>query len=103
MEAKDICDITLSIDCDGQDDITAMESMVREYLNGCDVVYGVRSSRESDTFFKRVTAQGYYKLLNKMGAEAIYNHADYRLISSRVLIEFAEFKEVKGNDSACLI
>ena len=94
MEAKDKCDITISIDCDGQDDINAMDKMVEEYLGGCEIVYGVRSSRETDTFFKRFTAQSFYKLLNKMGAEVVYNHADYRLVSSRVLQEFANFKEV---------
>lgn len=94
MEAKDRCDITISIDCDGQDDINAMDKMVEEYIDGCEIVYGVRSSRETDTFFKRFTAQSFYKLLNKMGAEVVYNHADYRLVSSRVLQEFANFKEV---------
>ena len=94
MEAKDRCDITISIDCDGQDDINAMDAMVDAYLEGCDVVYGVRSSRETDTFFKRFTAQSFYKLLSAMGAEVVYNHADYRLISSRVLQEFANFREV---------
>ena len=94
MEAKDNCDITISIDCDGQDDINAMDKMVDEYLNGCEIVYGVRSNRQTDTFFKRFTAQGFYKLLNAMGAEVVYNHADYRLVSSRVLKEFENFKEV---------
>ena len=94
MEAKDRCDITISIDCDGQDDINAMDARVDAYRDGCDVVYGVRSSRETDTFFKRATAQGFYKFLSGMGAEVVYNHADYRLISSRVLQEFANFKEV---------
>lgn len=94
MESKDKCDITISIDCDGQDDISAMESMVEEYLKGCEVVYGVRSSRKTDTFFKRFTAESFYKFLSFMGAEVVYNHADYRLISSRVLQEFADFKEV---------
>lgn len=94
MEAKDVCDITISIDCDGQDDINAMDEMVDAYHDGCDVVYGVRSSRETDTFFKRFTAQGFYKFLAMMGAEVVYNHADYRLISARVLKEFANFKEV---------
>ncbi|MDD6023645.1 MAG: glycosyltransferase family 2 protein [Oscillospiraceae bacterium] len=94
MEAMDRCDITISIDCDGQDDINAMDEMVDAYGNGYEVVYGVRSSRETDTFFKRFTAQSFYKLMNKMGAEVVYNHADYRLISGRVLKEFAEFKEV---------
>ncbi len=94
MEAKDRCDITISIDCDGQDDINAMDAMVDAYLDGCEVVYGVRSRRETDTFFKRATAEGFYKLLHWMGAEVVFNHADYRLISSRVLQEFAGFKEV---------
>lgn len=94
MEAKDRCDITISIDCDGQDDIHAMDAMVDAYWEGCDVVYGVRSSRETDTFFKRTTAQGFYRLMNAMGAEVVYNHADYRLLSSRVLQEFSKFKEV---------
>ena len=94
MEAKDVCDISISIDCDGQDDINAMDEMVRAYHDGCEVVYGVRSSRETDTFFKRTTAQGFYKFLSMMGAEVVYNHADYRLISARVLKEFANFKEV---------
>jgi glycosyltransferase involved in cell wall biosynthesis len=94
MEAKDKCDITISIDCDGQDDIKAMGEMVDAYLDGCEIVYGVRSSRQTDTVFKRATAQGFYKLLNRMGAEVVYNHADYRLVSSRVLQEFADYKEV---------
>ncbi len=94
MEAKDSCDITISIDCDGQDDITAMEQMVREYLGGCEVVYGVRSARKTDTFFKRFTAQSFYRFLKSMGAETVYNHADYRLISSRALGAMADFKEV---------
>ena len=94
MESKDQCDITISIDCDGQDDINAMDSMVEEYLKGNEIVYGVRSRRDTDTFFKRFTAESFYKLLNWMGVEVIYNHADYRLISSRVLQEFANYKEV---------
>lgn len=94
MEAKDQCDITISIDCDGQDDISAMDQMVDAYLDGAEIVYGVRSSRETDTWFKRTTAQGFYKFLNAMGAEVVYNHADYRLVSSRVLQHFADFKEV---------
>ena len=94
MEAKDQCDITISIDCDGQDDINAMDQMVDEYLAGAEIVYGVRSSRETDTFFKRTSAQAFYKLLNAMGAETVYNHADYRLVSARALKEFANFREV---------
>ena len=91
MEAKESCDITISIDCDGQDDLDAM---VDAYLDGCEIVYGVRSKRDTDTFFKRFTAEGYYKFLRLMGVDAVYNHADYRLVSSRVLKEFANFKEV---------
>lgn len=94
MEAKDKCDITISIDCDGQDDINAMDEMIREYSNGCEIVYGVRSKRDTDTFFKRATAEGFYKLLNTLGVEVVFNHADYRLVSARVLNEFADFKEV---------
>ncbi len=94
MESKDIADITISIDCDGQDDITVMSKMVDEYLNGAEIVYGVRSDRSSDTFFKKYTAEGFYKILNLMGVEVVFNHADYRLVSSRVLKEFANFKEV---------
>ena len=94
MEAKDLCDITISIDCDGQDDINAMDEMVKQYRQGFEVVYGVRSKRDTDTFFKRFTAESYYKLLKKMGVEVVFNHADYRLISSRVLQEFANYHEV---------
>lgn len=94
MEAKDHCNISISIDCDGQDDINAMDDMVRAYLDGCDIVYGVRNDRETDSLFKRTTAQGFYKFLSAMGAEIVYNHADYRLISARALHELAKFKEV---------
>ena len=94
MEAMDRCDITVSIDCDGQDDIRAMEKMVDEWHNGCEIVYGVRSKRETDTFFKRFTAEGFYKLMRLMGADVVYNHADYRLMSNRVLHEFSKFREV---------
>ena len=93
-EARDKCDITISIDCDGQDDLNAMNAMVEEYLQGAEVVYGVRSKRETDTFFKRTTAEGFYRLLKWMGAEVVFNHADYRLVSARVLREFSDFKEV---------
>lgn len=93
MEAKKYCDITISIDCDGQDDISVMDRMVDEYRNGNEIVYGVRSSRKTDTWFKRNTAQLFYQLLNGMGAEVVYNHADYRLVSSRVLNEFSYFQE----------
>ena len=94
MEAKDRCDITISIDCDGQDDINAMDAMVDKYLEGYEIVYGVRSRRDSDTWFKRTTAEGFYKLMKSMGAEVVFNHADYRLISARVLDHFADFEEV---------
>ena len=94
MEARGHCDATISIDCDGQDDIATMEAMVDAYLDGCDVVYGVRSSRETDTFFKRFTAQSFYRLLSSMGVECVYNHADYRLLGARALDALAEFREV---------
>lgn len=94
MEAKDKCDITISIDCDGQDDINAMDEMVDEYLSGAEIVYGVRSKRETDTFFKRFTAESFYKLMKWMGADTVFNHADYRLVSSRALKEFSNFREV---------
>lgn len=94
MEAKEYADITISIDCDGQDDIDAMDEMVKAYHDGCEIVYGVRNDRTSDTFFKRTTAQGYYKILNALGGEVVYNHADYRLVSTRVLKELANYKEV---------
>ncbi len=95
MEAKDHCDITISIDCDGQDDLAAADQMIAAYTtDGCDVVYGVRDGRSSDTLFKRSTAEGFYKLLHWMGAEVVFNHADYRLISAAALGSLAEFKEV---------
>ena len=94
MTVKDRCDITISIDCDGQDDINAMDEMVRKYLAGAEVVYGVRSRRDTDTFFKRFTAEGFYHLMNLLGADIVFNHADYRLISSRVLDSFASYHEV---------
>ncbi len=94
MEARDKCDITISIDCDGQDDWNAMDAMVDEYAAGCDIVYGVRSSRKTDSFFKRTTARGFYKFLKSMGVETVYDHADYRLVSAKALNAFSEFKEV---------
>ena len=94
MEAKGKCDITISIDCDGQDDINAMDEMVDEYLSGAEIVYGVRSKRDTDTFFKRFTAESFYKLMKWMGADTVFNHADYRLVSSRALKEFSNFREV---------
>ena len=94
MEAKSRCDITISIDCDGQDDINAMDEMVQKYLDGAEVVYGVRSRRDTDTFFKRFTAEGFYHVMNALGADIVFNHADYRLISTRVLESFADYREV---------
>ncbi len=94
MEAKDNCDITISIDCDGQDDINAMDEMVDRYLAGAEVVYGVRSRRDKDSFFKRFTAESFYRLMKLLGAEVVFNHADYRLVSARVLNHFADFEEV---------
>lgn len=94
MEAKDHCDITISIDCDGQDDINAMDQMVEAYTNGSDIVYGVRNTRDTDTAFKRTTARGFYKFMKLMGVETIYDHADYRLVSAKVLQSFSEFREV---------
>lgn len=94
MEAMEDFALTISIDCDGQDDLRAMEQMVDAYHKGCEVVYGVRSDRRSDSMFKRHTAQGFYRIMRGLGADVVYNHADYRLISSKVLREFADFKEV---------
>ena len=79
MEAKDRCDITITIDCDGQDDLNAMDEMVDQYLDGCEIVYGVRSDRDTDTWFKRTTAQGYYKILGGLGAEVVYNFKEVNL------------------------
>ena len=93
-EATDRCDITISIDCDGQDDIDASELMVDEYLGGSEIVYGVRKNRKTDSVFKRGTARLFYKLMSFMGVETIFDHADYRLVSSKVLKSFADFKEV---------
>ncbi len=94
MTAKEECDVTVSIDCDGQDDINAVDKMIAEYKQGCEIVYGVRDSRKTDSFFKRHSAQFFYKLLKRLGAKTIYNHADYRLVSSRALNELEKFKEV---------
>lgn len=92
--AAEECDITVSIDCDGQDDINAIDDMIKEYLSGAEIVYGVRDNRDSDTLFKRLTAQGFYKFMSAMGAETVYNHADYRLMSARAVRELLTFKEV---------
>ena len=94
MTAKERCDMAISMDADLQDDIDAVDAMVEQYYAGCDIVYGVRSSRKKDTFFKRFTAEGFYRLMNSMGAETVFNHADYRLMSRRALEGLAEFKEV---------
>ena len=94
MTAKERCDMAISMDADLQDDIDAVDAMVEEYYAGCDIVYGVRSSRAKDTFFKRFTAEGFYKLMNAMGAETVFNHADYRLMSKRALEGLSQFKEV---------
>lgn len=94
MTARRHADVTISIDCDGQDDINAMDDMLREYAAGCDVVYGVRSKRDTDTWFKRTTAQGFYKVMKTLGADTVYNHADYRLMSRRALDGLAQFGEV---------
>ena len=94
MTARERCDMAISMDADLQDDIDAVDAMVEEYYGGCDIVYGVRSSRAKDTFFKRVTAEGFYRLMNTMGAETVFNHADYRLMSRRALEGLAQFREV---------
>lgn len=94
MEVIDKCDICITIDCDGQDDINAMDEMIKAYNKGYDVVYGVRNNRDTDSFFKKNTAELYYKILNLLGGNIVYNHADYRLLSQRVLKEFSNYKEV---------
>lgn len=94
MTAKERCDMAISMDADLQDDIDAVDAMVEQYYAGCDVVYGVRSSRKKDTFFKRFTAEGFYHVMNALGADIVFNHADYRLISTRVLESFADYREV---------
>ena len=93
MTLKDEADAVISIDADLQDDVEVFDEMVKRYEDGCDVVYGVRAKRETDTFFKRFTAEGYYKVLDKMGAKVIFNHADFRLMSRRALEAFSEFSE----------
>ncbi len=94
MTVKDHADMAISMDADLQDDINAIDEMVEKYLNGTDIVYGVRSSRAKDTFFKKATAEGFYKLMNTMGVNTVFNHADYRLMSKRALEGLAEFREV---------
>lgn len=94
MIVKDHADMAISMDADLQDDINAIDEMVEKYLDGTDIVYGVRSSRERDTFFKKATAESFYKMMNAMGANTVFNHADYRLMSKRALEGLAEFQEV---------
>ncbi|MBP3784550.1 MAG: glycosyltransferase family 2 protein [Butyrivibrio sp.] len=94
MTVKDSCDCAISLDADLQDDIEAIEAMIDKFNEGVDVVYGVRSKRTTDTFFKRFTAEGFYKVMNSLGANTVYNHADYRLMSRRALLGLAEFGEV---------
>ena len=94
MTAKDLCDMAISMDADLQDDINAIDAMVDKFNEGADIVYGVRSKRATDTFFKRFTAEGFYKLINTMGGDTVYNHADYRLMSRRALFALSEFGEV---------
>lgn len=93
MAVKDKCDITVSIDADLQDDTEAIPQMVDKYYEGCDIVYGVRSSRKKDTFFKRTTAQGFYKFMRSMGVKTVYNHADFRLMSSRAVAQLGNYEE----------
>lgn len=94
MTAKEYADVVISMDADLQDDINAIDEMLKKYKDGCDIVYGVRSARKTDTWFKRVTAEGFYKFMKVLGVDVVYNHADYRLTTKRVLNEFENFKEV---------
>lgn len=94
MVAKDYCDMAITMDADLQDDINAIDGMLEKYFEGNDVVYGVRSSRETDTFFKRFTAEGFYKFMKMMGVDIVFNHADFRLMSSRVLDALSQYGEV---------
>ena len=94
MVAKEHADMVISLDADLQDDINAIDSMIEKYYEGCDIVYGVRNKRDKDSFFKRVTAESFYKLMAKLGADTVYNHADYRLMSRRALESLAQYKEV---------
>ena len=94
LTVKNDADVTISMDADLQDDINAIDEMLKKYKAGCDIVYGVRSSRKKDSFFKRFTAEAFYRLMDKLGAKTVFNHADYRLMSRRALEGLAEFKEV---------
>ncbi|MCM1058159.1 MAG: glycosyltransferase family 2 protein [Firmicutes bacterium] len=93
VTAKDMCDVTVSIDADLQDDVDVIEEMLDKFHVGCDIVYGVRRERKTDTFFKRTTAQMFYKLMSLMGVKTVYNHADFRLMSRRAVEEFSKYKE----------
>ena len=93
ITAMDMCDVTISIDADLQDDVTVIEEMIDKYHNGSDIVYGVRRERKTDTFFKRTTAQGFYKLMGLMGVKTVYNHADFRLMSRRAVEQFSKYQE----------
>lgn len=94
MTVKEHCDMAISMDADLQDDIDAIDGMLEKYAEGCDIVYGVRNARDTDTVFKRKTAEGYYKVMRLLGADIVYNHADYRLMSKRALDGLEQFKEV---------
>ena len=94
MTAKNYADVVISMDADLQDDINAIDEMLEKYYDGCEIVYGVRSARKKDTFFKRVTAEGFYKFMKVLGVDCVYNHADYRLTSKKVLNELENFHEV---------
>lgn len=94
MTAAKECDCAISLDADLQDDVGVLDQFVEKYLDGCDVVYGVRNRRETDTFFKRTTAQGFYKFMRLLGADVVYNHADYRLMSRRALEALGQYREV---------
>lgn len=94
LTAKEYADVVISMDADLQDDINAIDEMLEKYNNGCEIVYGVRSSRKKDTFFKKVTAEGFYKFMKLMGVDIVFNHADYRLTSKKVLDQFENYKEV---------
>lgn len=94
MTAKKYADMVISLDADLQDDIDAIDEFVEKYDKGCEIVYGVRSARKTDTFFKKFTAEGFYKLLHLMGGEVVFNHADYRLMSKRALEEMEKYQEV---------
>lgn len=93
ITAKDMCDVTVSIDADLQDDVAVIEEMIDKFHGGCDVVYGVRKERKTDTFFKRTTAQAFYKIMHLMGVKTVYNHADFRLMSKRAVEEFSKYRE----------